>query len=145
MTVADRNGNIIPQNELTMVPDISVNLVKAWSMQESHAGTKGSILQVNNNGDFTPDKTAIGITKGATFSANMEIGLAISYAIGKGFTSTPNYAADKSGKIESRNWTWNGWEKAIKGYNGGGVKKYGEYVMQMLNESSKPKPQNYNK
>ncbi|WP_345766303.1 MULTISPECIES: hypothetical protein [Chryseobacterium] len=143
MIVGDKNGNIIPQKALKDVPDISVNLVKAWSMQESHAGTNGSILQVNNNGDFTPDKTAIGITKGATFSTNKEINLSIRYAIGKGFSSSPNYSKDGSGKIISRNWSWRGWNEAIKGYNGGGVKGYEKYIQTMLNQSRTPKPSNY--
>jgi len=143
MIVGDKNGNIIPQGALKDVPDISVNLVKAWSMQESHSGTNGSILQVNNNGDFTPDKTSIGITKGATFSTNQEVNLAIRYAIGKGFTSSPNYSKDGSGKIISRNWSWHGWNAAIKGYNGGGVQGYEKYIQTMVNESQKPKPSNY--
>jgi RHS repeat-associated protein len=88
MVVADKGGNIIGQSDLKNVPDISPTMVKAWSMQESHAGVNGAILQVNNAGDFTPDKTAIGITKGAKFSTHQEINLAIRYAMGKGFSVT---------------------------------------------------------
>lgn len=142
-TVADRNGNIVPSSELSNVSNISVDTVKAWSMQESHAGVNGSILQVNNSGDFTPDKTAIGITKGATFSTHQEINLAIRYAIGKGFTSSPNYASDGSGNIISRNWSWGGWVKALNGYNGNGVPNYASKIQTMVNESKEPKPSNY--
>ncbi|MFY7937495.1 MAG: hypothetical protein ACOVOQ_08960 [Flavobacterium sp.] len=141
--VSDRNGNIVPNNELNKVSNITVDQVKAWSMQESHAGVGGSILQVNNNGDFNPDKLMLGITKGATFSAHQEINLAIRYAIGKGFTSTPNYAGDGSGTIISRNWSWNGWTKALNGYNGNGVPNYARKIQTMVNESKEPKPSNY--
>ena len=143
-TVSDRNGNIVPNNELSKVPDISVDTVKAWSMQESHAGAKGSsILQVNNNGDFTPDKTTLGISKGATFTTHQEISLAIRYAIGKGFSSTPNYSSDGSGKIISRNWSWNGWTRALNGYNGGGVPNYAQKIQTMENQSKEPNPSDY--
>jgi hypothetical protein len=142
-SVADRNGNIVPSSELSNVSNISVDKVKAWSMQESHAGVNGSILQVNNSGDFTPDKIAIGITSGATFSTHQEINLAIRYAIGKGFTSTPNYASDGSGSIISRNWNWGGWTKALNGYNGNGVPNYASKIQTMVKESKEPKPNNY--
>jgi len=142
-TVSDRNGNIVPNNELSQVPSISVDTVKAWSMQESHAGTSGSILQVNNNGDFTPDKTTLGISKGASFTTHQEISLAIRYAIGKGFSSTPNYASDGSGTITSRNWSWNGWTKALSGYNGGGVPNYAGKIQTMVNQSKEPNSTNY--
>lgn len=142
-TVSDRNGNVVPNNELSQVPSISVDTVKAWSMQESHAGTSGSILQVNNNGDFTPDKTTLGISKGATFTTHQEISLAIRYAIGKGFSSTPNYANDGSGTIVSRNWSWNGWTKALNGYNGGGVPNYAGKIQTMVNQSKEPNSSNY--
>jgi RHS repeat-associated protein len=142
MVVADRGGNIIPQSNLNSVSDISPTMVKAWSMQESHCGVGGAILQVNNNGDYTPDKAALGITKGATFSPNQEINLAIRYAIGKGFSVTGVNYSD-GGKTVTRTYSWQGWDKALQNYNGGGVPNYAGKITKMINESIAPKPSNY--
>jgi hypothetical protein len=131
MNVVDRGGNPIPSSNLEAVPDISVDKVKAWSMQETHAGVdKGSagILQVNVGGDFTKDKMGLGITKGAVFSDHKEINLAIRYAIGKGFTS------DGKG-----NWTWQGWTEALKRFGPGSKDpKYQDKINTMENQSKEP-------
>ncbi len=143
MVVGDRGGNIIPQPYLESVSDISVNMVKAWSMQETHAGLTGSILQVNNKGDFTPDKKALGMTKGATFTTHQEINLAIRYAIGKGF-SISGVKYSNQGKTVTRDYRWNGWTSALKGYGPGSKNpKYQDYINTMMNESKKPTPTNY--
>jgi hypothetical protein len=141
MVVGDRNGNVVGQTDLVNVTDISPTMVKAWSMQESHSGVSGSILQVNNNGDFTSDKLAIGITKGASFTAHQEINLAIKYAMGKGFTSTVKYS--DGGKTINRTFQWNGWNSALKGYNGGGVTGYEKYINTMIKESKPGTSKNY--
>ena len=136
MSVVDRGGNFIPSINLKVVPEIPVDRVKAWSMQETHAGTENDgagILQVNVVGDFTKDKTGLGITKGAVYSAHKEINLAIRYAIGKGFTS------DGKG-----NWTWNGWIEALKRFGPGSKDPlYQDKIMNMENQSKEPKPKDY--
>ncbi|GAA4149493.1 DUF6443 domain-containing protein [Chryseobacterium ginsenosidimutans] len=136
MVVVDRGGHEISQNSLKNVEDISVNKVKAWSMQETHAGTesnRGGILQVNVNGDFTPDKTGLGIKKGAVYTPHNQINLAIRYAIGKGFT------ADGKG-----NWNWNGWTEALKRF-GPNAKdpRYQERINKMEVKSRYPGPVDY--
>lgn len=136
MNVVDRGGHNIPSSNLVNVPDISVDTVKAWSMQETHAGTDlggSGILQVNVAGDHTADKSSLGITKGSVFSANSEINLAIRYAIGKGFSS------DGKG-----NYTWKGWDGALKGF-GPGAKdpNYVQKINTMQSESTEPTPTNY--
>ena len=139
--VGDRGGNIVPQEALLKVPDISPTMVKAWAMQESHSGVTGSILQVNNKGDYTKDKLSIGITKGSTLSAHQNINLAIRYLIGKGFTSTVKYS--NSGKTINRNYSWNGWNTALKFYNETGVKGYSNYINTMIKESKQGASENY--
>ncbi|MCB0850778.1 MAG: hypothetical protein KDD63_00940, partial [Bacteroidetes bacterium] len=142
MIVANTSGDIIGQSNLKNVPNITPTMVKAWSMQESHAGVGGSILQVNNPGDFTPDKTALGIADGATFSPHEEINLAIRYAMGKGFSVTSVNYSD-NGKTVNRTYRWNGWLAALKGYNGNGVPGYEKYINTMINESKPGTSKNY--
>lgn len=136
MQVVNRGGNIIPSSNLESVPDISVDKVKAWSMQETHAGTdngSSGILQVNVGGDYTNDKAGLGITKGATFSAHQEINLAIRYAIGKGFTS------DGKG-----NYTWQGWTEALRRFGPGSKdKEYQNKINTMEQNSREPNPTDY--
>lgn len=136
MQVVNRGGNIIPSSNLESVPDISVDKVKAWSMQETHAGTdngSSGILQVNVGGDYTNDKKGLGITKGATFSAHQEINLAIRYAIGKGFTS------DGKG-----NFTWQGWTEALRRFGPGSKdKEYQNKINAMEQNSREPNPTDY--
>ncbi|NML23885.1 hypothetical protein HHL16_23595 [Pseudoflavitalea sp. G-6-1-2] len=142
MVVGDKGGDIIPQGELAKVPEISVNTVKAWSMQESHAGTTGAILQVNKNGDFTPDKTSIGIKKGEKYSTHQEINFAIRYLIGKGFKAT-DVKYTNGGKTKEKKYEWQGYDTALENYNGGGVDNYKDRVNTMRDESKKPNPKNY--
>ncbi|MCD0479257.1 hypothetical protein LPB90_12390 [Chryseobacterium sp. LC2016-29] len=136
MIVVDRGGNVIPQSSLSNVSDLSVNKVKAWSMQESHAGTDlngAGILQVNVAGDFTKDKTGLGIIKGAVYSTHKEINLAIRYAIGKGFIS--------NGK---GNWNWKGWTEALRRFGPGSKDpKYQDRINGMEKNSKIPTPQDY--
>ena len=136
MNVVDKGGHNIPSSNLENVPDISVDNVKAWSMQETHAGTDlggSGILQVNVGGDHTPDKLGLGITKGSTFSAHGEINLAIKYAIGKGFSS------DGKG-----NYTWKGWDAALKGFGPGSKDpNYVKKINTMQSESKEPTAKDY--
>jgi len=143
MKVVDRGGDVIPQSDLENVEAITPTMVKAWSMQESHAGTNGAILQVNNAGDFSPDKAGLDIKKGTRYSTHEQINLAISYAIGKGFSVTGITYKDQ-GKTKIKTYRWNGWTEAFRGY-GPGKKNphYQDYINTMVNESKPPNLTNY--
>jgi RHS repeat-associated protein len=147
--VTDGNA-IIPKSENSQIPDLDPTLVKSIAMQESVVGTginNGDIMQVNNGKndfqDFKPYKEHYGLEYGVVPDVKTSISAGIRDLATKGFKGGVTY--DPSTGMKT--FTFQGWESAVKNYNGPGAAKYGhDYsgsVKNMYLNSVKPKPVNY--
>lgn len=103
------------------------NLVKAWALTES-GGHKdiyrqGDMMQINNPGDWVPEKTEIaGLTKGQALTPEESLKAALKWAHYKGSIH------DKKGRG-----TFQDWKRAITRYNGGGDPDYWKKVSGIYN------------
>lgn len=118
-------------------------MVKAMTVQESNAGTTGmtDIMQANVTGDWSSMKSKYGLAKGETISETNSLYAGVRILATKGFKGGISY--DK--KTGTTTFTFQGWESAVGAYNGGGVKKYKEYVLEMIKNALTPTPENYTK
>ena len=134
-------GNQIPQDVVKSMPDLDPTLVKAITIQESHAGTTGisDVMQSNVKGDWANFKTNYSLEKGRTPSVTNSLYSGIRILGTKGFKGGVSY--DK--KSGQSTYTFQGWDCATKSYNGGGVRNYQENVKKMVDESKKPNSSNY--
>ncbi|MEN7550053.1 hypothetical protein AAG747_19170 [Rapidithrix thailandica] len=126
------------------------NLVKAIILKETGAGTfdgyygqkgKSDIMQANitlNNGksDWGDYKKAFGLIKGQSATPSQSVFAGIRILFQKGLTTNA-----KGGT------SWTGgdnWFKAVKRYNGGGVKNYEQVVQKYYNSVQRGTSENYN-
>jgi len=134
-------GASIPKEAVSSIPDLDPTVVKAMTIQESHAGTTGvtDVMQTNVKGDWASVKTNYGLTKGGGADVATSISAGISILASKGFKGGVTY--DKS--TGASTFTFQGWNSAVKSYNGGGVAGYGQSVNNMVNNSRKATPNDY--
>jgi hypothetical protein len=110
-------------------------------MEESKMGTaKGGMgtaktdpMQVNNNGDWSNDKTSVGLTKGQSMNAGISINAGVGMLVLKGMKSgaSGNYT------------TWRGDRNAVQKYNGGGNPSYVNDVFKYFNSVQSATRSNY--
>jgi RHS repeat-associated protein len=128
-------GNPIPKSELAQIPDLSPTLVKAMVMEESTMGDRGitDIMQSNVRGDWKTSsqvKQAYGIKKDEVMTPSISLWLGVRILLTKGFKG--GIKVDKEGK---KTYTFQGWRKAVKNYNGGGNEYYVEQIEQLLKKA----------
>ncbi len=143
----------IPASATSQIPDLNPTVVKAVAMQESGAGTdpsmngKKDIMQVNNGvsnfADYSPYKANYGLSKGTVPDPVTSISAGIKDLGTKGFKGGISYDS-KNGKMSFH---FQGWDKAIQNYNGGGAGKYGqnyfEAIRKMIEKAKTSTPNNY--
>ncbi|ACU60652.1 DUF6443 domain-containing protein [Chitinophaga pinensis] len=125
-------GNPIPKSELAQIPDLNPTLVKAMVMEESTMGDRGitDIMQSNVRGDWKTShqlKQAYGIKKDEVMTPSISLWLGVRILMTKGFKG--GIKVDKGGK---KTYTFQGYKKAVKNYNGGGNEFYTEQIEQLL-------------
>jgi RHS repeat-associated protein len=141
--VTDGN-HVIPKSANAQIGDLDPTLVKAVSIQESDAGAKTTdVMQVNNTGDWSPNKASLGLTKGVTPDVKTSINAGISLLASKGFKGGISY----NKKTGQTTYQFLGWNNAVKNYNASGAAKYNQdyssSVTNMVNNAVTPKPKNY--
>jgi RHS repeat-associated protein len=136
-------GNLIPQDAIKNIADLDPTMVKAMTVQESNAGTSGmtDIMQVNVKGDWSKMKEKYGLVKGEATEQTNSLYAGIRVLATKGFKGGITYDS----KTGTTTFTFQGWESAVGSYNGGGVAKYKEYVLEMIKNALAPTPANYTK
>ncbi len=118
------------------------NLVKAWALQESGGHmdvfTGGDMMQVNNPGDWTPEKQQyVGLAKRQKLDPEQSLTAALHWAYYKGEITAPVRRGRNRGgdwhpvsrgsegvKVPGYESKFQGWDKALTDYNGGGVADY---------------------
>ncbi|MBE4949564.1 hypothetical protein IMX10_12925 [Chryseobacterium culicis] len=140
LNLVTEGGNPIPTEATKDIPDLDPTLVKAVTVQESNAGTTGitDIMQANVPGDWSKMKSSYQLTKGEKTSETNSLYAGTRVLATKGFKG--GVSVDKSGKVTYK---FQGWAKAVEAYNGGGTAGYQKSVLQMKQESKKPKPSDY--
>ncbi|WP_317124919.1 RHS repeat-associated core domain-containing protein [Chryseobacterium nematophagum] len=140
LNLVTEGGNPIPTEATKDIPDLDPTLVKAVTVQESNAGTTGitDIMQANVPGDWSKMKSSYQLTKGEKTSETNSLYAGTRVLATKGFKG--GVSVDKSGKVTYK---FQGWAKAVEAYNGGGTAGYQKSVLQMQQESKKPKPSDY--
>jgi len=141
LDLVTEGANPIPQDAIKGIPDLDPTLVKAITVQESNAGTSGitDIMQANVPGDWSKMKSEYGLTKGAKTDESTSLFAGTRILGTKGFKGGVSYDS-KTGKTTYK---FQGWAKAVEGYNGGGTAGYQKRVLQMQQESKKPKSSDY--
>lgn len=136
-------GNLKPQDAVKNIPDLDPTMVKAMTVQESYAGTSGmtDIMQTNVKGDWSKMKEKYGLVKGGVTKQINSLYSGIRLLATKGFKGGITYDS-KNGTTP---FTFQGWDSAVCSYNGGGVAKYKEYVLEMIKNALAPTPANYTK
>ncbi|WP_299884301.1 RHS repeat-associated core domain-containing protein [uncultured Lacinutrix sp.] len=138
----DGNSSI-PKDAISEIPDLDPTAVKAVAMQESTLGQGSNnpptdIMQSNVTGDWGSGfKANYGLTKGTEPSTGQSITAGIRVLATKGFKGGVTY--DKS--TGAKTFTFQGWNSAIKSYNGGGTAGYQGSVLKMISDS-KPRTSN---
>ena len=135
------DGNTsIPQTANSNIPDLDPTLVKAIATQESNAGTNSSmngdrdIMQTNNSADWGSGyKEHYGLTKGETPSVEESVNAGVKILATKGFRGGVTYDSGTG----QQTFTFQGWDKAVSGYNGGGVASYSTSVTNMVTNEIK--------
>ena len=145
--VTDGNKSI-PADAIKTIPNLDPTLVKSVSMQESKGGTdasmngKSDVMQVNNGvnhfKDYAPYKANYGLSDNSVPGPEASINAGIKDLATKGFKGGIKY----DGKTDKRTFTFQGWQSAVKNYNGK-LPNYQADVMKMYNNSQTPKPENY--
>lgn len=97
-------------------------------------------MQANVKGDWGSGfKSEYGLSKGVTPDVKTSIDAGINILTTKGFKGGVPY--DKA--TGTQTYTFQGWDKAVSNYNGGGVAGYGAAVTTMVSNAQEPKPENY--
>ena len=128
-----------------MPSNLDPTLVKSIMMRESGIGTgKGpngtsasDPMQVNNTGDWTPEKGQVGLSKATSLHPQKNVQAGIGWLYLKGM---------KSNSSAKMSWgTKNGsWNNAVRDYNGSDHKiKYRKDVLKYKNNTVKPKDKHY--
>lgn len=140
LNLVTEGGNPIPTGATKDIPDLDPTLVKAITVQESNAGTTGitDIMQANVPGDWSKMKNSYQLTKGEKTSETNSLYAGTRVLATKGFKG--GVSVDKTGKVTYK---FQGWAKAVEAYNGGGTAGYQKSVLQMQQESKRPKPSDY--
>lgn len=112
-------------------------IVKAWALQESGGHreifTSGDMMQMNNGGDWTDEKTWFGVERGQRLSPEESLEAALDWAYYKGEETRPAKAASggdwyptvRDGEpLNGYVSRFAGWDRALTRYNGGGVPDY---------------------
>jgi len=148
LNLSSEGNNPIPASAVKAIPDLDPTTVKAVAMQESGVGNSPSgttdVMQTNNKGDWGSGfKGNYGLEKGVTPDAKTSIKAGIDILATKGFKGGITYDS----KTGTQTFTFQGWDKAVSNYNGGGAAKYGQNysnaVSTMVTNSQTPKPANY--
>jgi RHS repeat-associated protein len=146
LQLVTEGGTDIPQSANSQIPDLDPTVVKAISTQETNAGNNASlngdkdVMQSNVKGDWGSGfKSEYGLSKGVAPDVKTSIDAGIKILATKGFKGGITY--DKA--TGAQTYTFQGWEKAINNYNGGGTAGYGAAVTTMINGAQTPKPENY--
>jgi hypothetical protein len=125
-------GNAIPKEAVMAIPDLDPTLVKAVAMQESHIGVTGvdDIMTANSPLDWSSKdklKPAYGLTKDMKLSPTNSLYYGIRVMASKGFR----------GGIDGKGgFTFQGWDDAVKNYNGEEQKG----IRDMLKQCKKMQP-----
>lgn len=136
---SDENGLLLPDKPVELSP----TLVKAMILQESKMGTfKGiigtgltDIMQSNNTGDWGDYKSNFGLSKGATITPIKSIYAGMRVLASKGIRTRKRKNDKNTLEAYWQGGNLNSWYNAVKNYNGGGVKNYGEDVYNFWNNS----------
>ncbi|MBL3550544.1 DUF6443 domain-containing protein [Chryseobacterium sp. KMC2] len=141
LNLVTEGGNSIPNEATKDIPDLDPTLVKAITVQESNAGTTGltDIMQANVPGDWSKMKSSYQLSKGEKTSETNSLYAGTRVLATKGFKGGVSVDS-KTGKVSYK---FQGWSKAVEAYNGGGTAGYQKSVLQMQQESKKPKPSDY--
>lgn len=112
-------------------------VVKAWALQESGGHrdifTGGDMMQMNNGGDWAPEKVHVGVQKGQRLTPEESLVAGLKWAYMKGEETRPVARADGEGwtpavregrEISGYVSRFTDWDRAITRYNGGGVADY---------------------
>lgn len=113
-------------------------LVKAWALQESGGHrtifTGGDMMQMNNPGDWAPEKVWFGVERGARLTPEQSLRAALLWAYYKGEETRPMrsdaaedgwYPTERNGEtLEGYQSRFTNWRRALTRYNGGGVRDY---------------------
>ena len=130
------------------IPDLDPTLVKAMAIQESNDGVNGKtdILTANNPGDWKKtfkQKEALGMTKGETESPTNSLFYGIRMLGGDGFKGGVSVQYDNKNGTTTTGYKFQGWQSALKAYNGGGVPGYDKYIQSMVKSAVAASAQNY--
>ncbi|MCW3161383.1 hypothetical protein [Chryseobacterium oryctis] len=141
LNLVTEGGNPIPQDAIKGIPDLDPTLVKTITVQESNAGTTGitDIMQANVPGDWSKMKSEYQLSKGAKTDESTSLFSGTRILATKGFKGGVTYDS----KTRQSTYKFQGWSKAVEGYNGGGTAGYQKRVLQMQQESKKTKPSDY--
>jgi len=142
LSLVTEGGNDIATGAVQNIPDLDPTLVKAVGMQESSLGVGTNttdILQTNNGGDWNDFKSEYGLVNGQTPNVSTSVSAGIRILATKGFRGGVSYNS-KTGESTQ---TFQGWNSAVGGYNGGGTAGYGANVARMITESTRPTNENY--
>ena len=139
-------GDEVPQSANSQISDLDPTAVKAISTQETNAGNNSSmngtkdVMQSNVQGDWGSGfKSNYGLSKGVVPDVKTSIDGGIKVLATKGFKGGITY--DKA--TGTQTYSFQGWDKAISNYNGGGTAGYGTAVTTMISGAQTSKPENY--
>ena len=141
LQLVTESGSNIPQSANSQIPDLDPTTVKAMTIQESNAGANSTdVMQSNVKGDWGSGfKSDYGLSKGVTPDVGTSLNAGMKILATKGFKGGITYDS----KTGAQTYTFQGWDKAVSNYNGGGVANYGTSVTNMVNNAQTPKPENY--
>ena len=138
--VTDGNASI-PTSALSDIPNLDPTLVKAVAMQESAIGSGGvdDVMQVNVSGDWNEFKSQYGLSNGGATNSTLSINAGIRVLATKGFKGGIDYNSTTG----VRTFEFQGWDKAVESYNGGGTTGYSQSVNDMIDNSVRASQENY--
>ena len=110
-------------------------------MQESAIGSGGvdDVMQVNVSGDWNEFKSQYGLSNGGATNSTLSINAGIRVLATKGFKGGIDYNSTTG----VRTFEFQGWDKAVESYNGGGTTGYSQSVNDMIDNSVRASQENY--